>query len=100
MGAKTRSYKVGDIEFYRVVKLGNFGWKVYFKVGDERWVGTIVARRYIAFAPDIPPTGVRVTLKSRRTGFKFSKDWVKVSPNDKGEARLLIGLTLNEMGVL
>jgi hypothetical protein len=89
------------IKFYRVVKLGNFGWKVYFKVGDERWVGTIVARRYIAFAPDIPPTGVRVTLEPRQTGFKFSKNWVKVSPpSDKGEAKLLVELTLNEMGVL
>jgi hypothetical protein len=98
---KTRSYKFGDIEFYRVVKLGNLGWKVFFKVGDERWVGTIVARRFIAFAPDATPRGVRVTLqplKGKR--FRFSKDWVKVAlPDDKGEARLLVGLTFDEMGV-
>jgi len=98
MGAKTRSYKVGDIEFYRVVKLGGFGWKVFFKLGDEKWVGTIVARRYIAFAPDIPPTGVRVTLQPLKGKFGFSKNWVAVAPpSDKGEAKLLVELTFNEI---
>ena len=101
MGAKTGSYKVGDIEFYRVVKLSGLGWKVFFRLGGEKWVGTIVARRYIAFAPDTPPTGVRVTLKSRQMGFRFSKNWVDVSPpSDKGGAKLLVALTFNEMGVL
>jgi len=82
---KTRSYDVGDIEFYRVVKLGGFGWKVFFRVEGERWVGTIVARRFIAFAPDATPRGVRVTLQPLKgKGFRFSKDWVKVAlPDDK-----------------
>jgi hypothetical protein len=95
MGAKTRSYKVGDIEFYRVVKLGNLGWMVFFRVGGEKWVGTVVARRYIAFAPDTLPTGVRVTLRPlSQKGFKFSMNWAKVAqPTEKGEARLLVALT-------
>jgi hypothetical protein len=98
---KTRSYKFGDIEFYRVVKLGNLGWKVFFKLGDERWVGTIVARRFIAVTPDMPPTGVRVTLRPlNRKDFEFSMNWTMVAPpTEKGEAKLLVELTFSEMGV-
>jgi hypothetical protein len=103
MGA--RSYKANNLnlKFYRVMRLGGgVVWKVYFKVGDERWLGTIVARRLFAIAPKTTTKGVRVTLQPvGQRGFSFSMDWDRVAePADKGEARLLVQLTFNEMGVL
>jgi hypothetical protein len=89
---------MGEIKFYRVKKLGNIGWKIYFKAGGERWVGVIVARRFV----NPNATGVKVTLQPvGRRDFRFSKHWSKVSlPADKGEARLLAWLTFDEMGVI
>jgi len=101
MGA--RSYKANNLNlrFYRVVRT-NLGWRVFFKVGDERWVGTIVARRLLTIAPETTPKGVRVTLQPvGQRGFRFSMDWGRVAePADKGEARLLVQLTFNEMWVM
>lgn len=107
MGKKTA---VGNLKFYRTVRLGNIAWKVYFKTADgRRWKATITARRYFVVT-EPNPTGVRVTIqpltlnlpKSFTIGYpKFREDWRKVAfPTDKGEARLLVELTFHEAGVL
>jgi hypothetical protein len=105
MGAATKKKAVvGDLKFkfYRVVRLGNVAWKVYFKdANGQRWKATVAARRFFVVT-EPNPTGVRVTIQPLSLKFhpKFRKDWRKVDlPTEKGEVRLLVGLTFIEMGV-
>jgi hypothetical protein len=103
MGA-TKSYKIGDIRFYRTMRLGNLAWKVYFKVGDQKWKATIASRRFFVVT-EPNPTGVRVTISPLTQKYpKFVKDYTKAGyPTEKGEALLLVALTFDDfddMGVL
>jgi hypothetical protein len=103
MGA-TMKKAVGDLKFYKTVRLGNLAWKVYFRdAAGQRWKATVTARRYfIVTEPN--PTGVRVTIQPLTLNLpksftvdgypKFHKDWHEVGfPTEKGEVRLLVALT-------
>ena len=102
MGATKEKAVVGDLKFYRAVRLGNFAWKVYFFDAEgQRWKAIVTARRYFVVT-EPNPTGVRVTIQPlKQHNPQFSVDWRKVGfPTEKGEAVLLVTLTLSEMGVL
>ena len=94
---------VGDLKFYRVVRLGNVAWKAYFKdTAGQRWMATVTARRYfIVTEPN--PTGVRVTIQllNHPKPHKFREDWHRIAfPTEKGEVRLLVALTARMAGVM